>query len=214
MRPSPRVLAHAVRGPSALFSRLFQVPWYRGMLHDWIGGLGLAPLAPVLEVGSAGGELAAWLAESSRVVVGIDLSERSVAIARERFPHVEFRTGSALELPVEDNVVQAAVGASLINVVPDRLRTLKQMARVTEPGGIVSVLFPVAGFSDADVVALVDREGFTGFDAAALRTWHVMANTCDPAAIEDDCVTAGLLGAQRSLLLGGMVAAVTATVAP
>jgi SAM-dependent methyltransferase len=214
MRPSTRVLAHAVRGPSALFSRLFEVPWYRLMLQDWIDGLGLAPQSPVLDVGSAGGELAGWLAGGSRAVTGVDLSERSVAVARERFPDVNFRVGSALDLPLADRTVAAAIGASLINVVPDRQRALMEMGRVTVPGGFVSVLFPAAGFSDADVTALISDSGFRGFDAAALRTWHVMAHKCEVAGIEADCRAAGLGDVRSQFMLGGMVATTTATVAP
>ena len=68
--------------------RLFKLPNLLALLP------GPQPPASVLEIGCATGELiAAVPASAGSVRVGLDLSPRNIATARERFPQVEFHAG-------------------------------------------------------------------------------------------------------------------------
>ncbi len=71
-----------MKSPPVLFSRLFELPWYRGMLEQWA-----APLqkndASVLEVGCASGDFSRLLAQRNNRVVGVDRSARMLARAQK-----------------------------------------------------------------------------------------------------------------------------------
>lgn len=72
--------------------------WHRDHLKDtwWIPDaerfVSLLPSqALVLDVGCAGGVKSRWLKERDLQVIGVDLSEKMVALARSHCPDVEFR---------------------------------------------------------------------------------------------------------------------------
>ena len=71
-----------MKSPPVLFSRLFELPWYRGMLEQWA-----APLqkddASVLEVGCASGDFSRLLAQRNNRVVGVDRSARMLDRAQK-----------------------------------------------------------------------------------------------------------------------------------
>src|SRR3954466_2645729 len=53
----------------------------------------------ILDIGCGPGYVAAAAAERGATPVGLDFSSAMVAIAREKFPHIEFREGDAQNLP-------------------------------------------------------------------------------------------------------------------
>ncbi len=132
--PSPRVLAHAVAGSQSLFARLYGVKWHAQMLHSWVKGLGLRESARIVEVGTAGSDLAAWLMDSGREPSGVDLSSGAVAAATKRFPQASYVVADALDLPFDTDGADAVLGASLINLVPDRVAAFAEFVRATVAG--------------------------------------------------------------------------------
>ena len=96
----------------------------------------LAEVEPrrVLEVGCGRGELAERIAgELGSEVVGLDQSERMVALTRAR--GVEALVGDVQELTFPDASFDAAVAAWMLYHVPDLDRALAELARVLRPGG-------------------------------------------------------------------------------
>ncbi|HCH57241.1 MAG TPA: SAM-dependent methyltransferase [Rhodospirillaceae bacterium] len=71
---------------------------------------------------------------------GVDPSQEQLDVARSRVPSdkVEYKIGTAQELPLEDNVVDVAVMALAINLPPDPRQAVAEMVRVTKAGGIVA----------------------------------------------------------------------------
>jgi SAM-dependent methyltransferase len=89
----------------------------------------------VLDVGCGTGRLAVALAEEGARVVGVDVSEAMLAVAKARAPaSVAFEPGRAEELPFEDGAFERAVLRLVIHLV-DRRRALVELARVLAPGG-------------------------------------------------------------------------------
>jgi len=79
-------------------------------------------------------------------VTGIDFVPEMVATAKDKVQkknlahRIQITQGDALRLPFEDNSFDVAGIAFGIRNIPDRMRALSEMLRVTVPGGQVMVL--------------------------------------------------------------------------
>ena len=106
-----------------------------------IGSLGLREGETVLDLGSGGGLdalLAARQVGPAGRVIGVDMTPEMLARARRaaaEVPTVEFREGRLEALPVDDASVDAVTSNCVINLVPDKTRVFREVARVLRPGG-------------------------------------------------------------------------------
>ncbi|HEX4754943.1 MAG TPA: bifunctional demethylmenaquinone methyltransferase/2-methoxy-6-polyprenyl-1,4-benzoquinol methylase UbiE [Candidatus Dormibacteraeota bacterium] len=73
-------------------------------------------------------------------VVGLDFSERMLAVARAAHPSIEWVQGDATSLPFEDASFDAATIAFGLRNLADPQRGLSEMRRVLRPGGGMVVL--------------------------------------------------------------------------
>jgi SAM-dependent methyltransferase len=71
-------------------------------------------------------------------VVAVDPSEPFVAAARERNPGVDVRLAAAEQLPSGDDAFDAALAQLVVHFMKDPVAGLREMARVTRPGGAVA----------------------------------------------------------------------------
>ena len=101
---------------------------------------GPQPGQRVLDVGSGPGALTALLVErlGPAAVCAIDPSEPFVAAARERLTGVDVRQGSAESLPWADATFDQALAQLVVHFMDDPVTALREMARVTRPGGLVA----------------------------------------------------------------------------
>lgn len=121
-------------------------------------------------------------------VVGVDPNEGMLAVAR-RTPSIEWKTGTAEELPLQDESFDVVVSQFAIMFFDDREQAVKEMRRVLRPGGRVAIA-AWASLSDtpgyAAVVDLLDR--LFGTEAGdALRAPYNMG---DPEVLHDLLSTA------------------------
>ncbi|MFT5104812.1 MAG: SAM-dependent methyltransferase [Pseudoalteromonas tetraodonis] len=74
-------------------------------------------------------------------MIGIDLSERLLAVARELHGdlEIEWRQGSAQRLQMEDDSIDIVVLHTLVSHVPDTVAVLREARRVLKPGGSLVV---------------------------------------------------------------------------
>jgi SAM-dependent methyltransferase len=117
--------------------------WYRGrrtVLDGVIAGLRLAPGARILDAGCGSGRNMVELAHSG-TVTGVELSETSVALARERGAG-EVIAGSVLEMPFADDSFDLAVSLDVIEHLQDDLGALRELRRAVAPGGALLVTVP------------------------------------------------------------------------
>jgi SAM-dependent methyltransferase len=68
----------------------------------------------------------------------VDPSEPFVAAAQERFPGVDIAIGTAESLPFDDTSFDAALAQLVVHFMRDPVAGLREMARVTRPGGVVA----------------------------------------------------------------------------
>jgi demethylmenaquinone methyltransferase/2-methoxy-6-polyprenyl-1,4-benzoquinol methylase len=95
----------------------------------------------VLDVATGTGLVAAELLARGFDVTGLDQSPDMLALARERFgPRVELVESSAESLPFDDASFDHLTVTYLLRYVDDPAATLKELARVVRPGGVVASL--------------------------------------------------------------------------
>jgi SAM-dependent methyltransferase len=94
----------------------------------------------VLDVGCGPGALTTELVRrlGPSGVAAVDPSEPFVEAARERHPGVDVVRASAEALPFPDDSFDAALAQLVVHFMSDPVQGLREMARVTRPGGIVA----------------------------------------------------------------------------
>jgi SAM-dependent methyltransferase len=94
----------------------------------------------VLDVGCGTGLLTAELVDrvGAAAVAAVDPSESFVEAVRERQPGVRVERGVAEELPFPDASFDAAIAQLVVHFMNDPVAGLREMARVTRPGGVVA----------------------------------------------------------------------------
>jgi SAM-dependent methyltransferase len=117
--------------------------WYRGRRR--IIGVELAklPLSPPVRVLDAGCGSGRTLPELVRFgeVSGIELSPEAAAVAQARGPY-DVRIGRLEQLPWEAGWFDLITCLDVIEHTPDDVATLRELARVTKPGGWLLVTVP------------------------------------------------------------------------
>jgi ubiquinone/menaquinone biosynthesis C-methylase UbiE len=124
------------------------------------GMIATAPPGVALDAACGTGRHAAWLAELGHRVIGIDTTEAMLAVAREKVPGADFRSGRLEQLPVEDDSVDLITCALALTHVEHLEPVMREFVRVLRPDGqvILTDIHPVAtmtgaiaGFPDRDI---------------------------------------------------------------
>ncbi len=131
--------------------------WLEGLPEDAIesfAGTGnpfrmgrLAPGANIVDVGSGAGLdslIAAKMVGPDGQVIGIDMTPAMLHKAQKSatnvgFSNVVFRMGFAEALPVPDSWADVVISNGVLNLLPDKLTALKEMARVLKPEGCLQI---------------------------------------------------------------------------
>ena len=105
------------------------------LVEPLLDAAGVDPSARVLDVASGPGYVTAGAAERGASVVGVDIAETMLAMARERHPRLDFRLGDAEALPFPDGSFDAVTGNFLLHHLGRPERAAGEFARVLAPGG-------------------------------------------------------------------------------
>jgi SAM-dependent methyltransferase len=152
---------------------------------------GLPLEARVLDVGCGPGALTAELVRRSGPgrVTAVDPSEEFVAALRGRQPGVQVIRASAEDLPFEEGRFDATLAQLVVHVMDDPVAGLREMARVTRDGGVVSACVwdfthggPIGPFWDA--AQALDPEVETGSVSPGSRAGQ-LADLFRAAGIRD-----------------------------
>jgi SAM-dependent methyltransferase len=105
-----------------------------------IGRLDLPAGARILDAGCGSGRNMVDLARHG-AVTGVELSETSVRLARERNAG-EVVEGSVMDMPFDDGTFDLTVSLDVIEHLEDDVGALRELRRVTKPGGALLVTVP------------------------------------------------------------------------
>jgi demethylmenaquinone methyltransferase / 2-methoxy-6-polyprenyl-1,4-benzoquinol methylase len=192
-----------------------------GMHHRWreraVDLAGVGPGDRALDVATGTGDLA--IALKRRVgpageVIGSDFSDQMLELARRKSTDVKFEWGNALELPYEVgsfDAVTVGFGARNFSDLPLGLR---EMARVTRPGGRVVVLEittpqrpPLSWFFRIWFDQVVPMLGRVAGDPDAYSYLPSSVRRFPaPDELAADLVEAGLIDVRWVLTAGGIIA--------
>jgi SAM-dependent methyltransferase len=107
----------------------------------------LEPGERVVDVGSGAGMdslIAATMVGPDGRVIGVDMTRAMLDVARTSaseagLGNVEFREGLAESLPVPDSWADVVISNGVLNLLPDKLAALQEIARVLKPAGRLQV---------------------------------------------------------------------------
>ena len=135
----------------------YEEGWLAGVPEDTIAsfaGTGnpfalgaLAPGERVVDVGCGAGIdslIAAHMVAPDGEVIGVDMTQPMLDRARESaeagdFHNVRFEHGLAESLPVADAWADVVISNGVLNLFPDKVAGLQEMARVLKPGGRLQI---------------------------------------------------------------------------
>lgn len=107
----------------------------------------LAPGERVVDVGCGAGLdtlIAARMVGAEGQVIGVDMTPAMLDAARRSAiamsaTNADFREGLAETLPVDDAWADVVISNGVLNLFPDKLAGLREMARVLRPGGRLQI---------------------------------------------------------------------------
>jgi ubiquinone/menaquinone biosynthesis C-methylase UbiE len=127
------------RGPAEVYDR-FVGRYSPGLARAMCEVAGVRPGQRALDVGCGSGALVERLASilGPENVAGVEPSEPFVDAARARVPGARIEVGSAETLPFADGEFDATLSQLVVNFLSDPEQGLREMSRVTRPGGVVA----------------------------------------------------------------------------
>jgi len=117
-------------------------------IEPTLDAAGVVDGSRVLDVATGPGIIAAAALERGATAKGIDFAENMIAVARKRYPGVEFDVADATDLQYDDGTFDAVVMGFALFMMAQPDKALDEAHRVLAPGGRVACTvwdWPVPG---------------------------------------------------------------------
>ncbi len=184
-------------------AEVYEAKFVPSIFAEWaphiLEAAGVSPGEDVLDVACGTGivaRTAAGIVGPEGSVIGVDLNEAMLAVARRVRPDLDWRQGSVDDLPFPDDTFDAAVCQMALMFFPDRRRAFQEMTRVTRRSGRVAVVVPAALDQQPAYRLFVDIAArHAGEDARALLSTYW--NCGDPDELVGMMAQAGLTVVDR-----------------
>jgi SAM-dependent methyltransferase len=127
-------------------AEVYETKFVPALFGEWaprlVEAAGIAPGQSILDVACGTGIVARIAADriaGQGRIVGVDINEGMLAVARRLRPDIDWQYGDAADLPFPDATFGVVLCQAALMFFPDRARALREMARVTTAGGTVAV---------------------------------------------------------------------------
>ncbi|WP_350275595.1 methyltransferase domain-containing protein [Kribbella sp. HUAS MG21] len=130
------------REQAELYEERFVPALFRNWVDPVLDGAGVRTGQRVLDVACGTGVVARNAADrvgGTGSVIGLDVNPAMLEVARNVRPELDWRTGDAADLPFDDDDFDVVTCQAALMFFPDPTAALREMARVTRPGGVVAV---------------------------------------------------------------------------
>ena len=99
----------------------------------------------LLDAGCSWGYATRFFAARAASVAGIDLDAEAVAVARERYPSIDFQAAPLEAIPHPDEAFDVVLCLDVLEHVSDEQRSLDELFRVLRPDGVLILTTPHRG---------------------------------------------------------------------
>lgn len=130
-------------------AEIYESKFVPGIFAEWAPHLveiaDVLPGQTVLDVACGTGIVARTVADrvgTTGHVIGVDLNENMLTVARRVAPDIEWREADVAELPFPDRSFDAVLCQMAMMFFPDRTQALREMSRVAKRDGVVAVVVP------------------------------------------------------------------------
>jgi SAM-dependent methyltransferase len=124
----------------------YETTFVPALFGEWaphlVEAAGVSAGQAVLDVACGTGIVARTAAgrlASSGAVVGVDLNDAMLAVARRLRPDLDWRSGDASALPFPEASFDVVMCQAALMFFPDKAQALREMARVVQPRGTVAL---------------------------------------------------------------------------
>lgn len=122
---------HVSDGANSFLHEYYEKPAIRAELGSIKG-------KSILSLGCGSGDDTAWLqSNGAKEVIGVDISKNLIAIARGKYPNVEFEVMDMENLSFDDSKFDMVYSSLALHYVSDWNKLFEQIYRVLKPGGRV-----------------------------------------------------------------------------
>lgn len=181
--------------------------WSRQLAPLLIEFAGVGDGDRILDAGCGTGSLSLTLARLTKAasILGVDASKGFIEFAQGRSsdPRLSFELGDAQNLAYPDASFDRCLSLLIVNHIADTPRALKEMRRVTKPGGVVATamwdgtggnefndrMWNVAVTVDAKITPASKRSGTYSSPAAMTSLWQ-------DSGLSDIAVTCLVMGCE------------------
>src|SRR5438105_13885160 len=108
------------------------VHWRKRFLRRLVGRLRIADIC------CGSGAMFPLLAK--RIAAGLDFTRAMLGVARTRNASIPLVEGDAQNMPLADQIFDAAIIVYSIRNIPDTAKLLSEMHRILQPGGLLAIL--------------------------------------------------------------------------
>ena len=129
-------------------------PSYDRLLRETAVGAGMA----FLDIGCGSGMFCQMAARLGAQVSGLDAAEPLLAIARERMPQGDFRTGEMERLPYSNQTFDVVAGINAFQFAASPVTALQEARRVSRPGAPI-VIVVLGKIEDSEAAAYIAALG-------------------------------------------------------
>lgn len=172
--------------------------------------------ARVLDVGCGPGHLAREFARRGCRVSGVDRGRNLLRRARRLAAQdpeaaarsIQFHVAPAERLPFPENLFDLTTATTVIYFVAQPAAVLREMVRVTRPGGMVATLDPHASLDRRSMRDYCERRRLNRQDTRKLLTWAIASEQClrfEESELRSLLAAAGLESSELERRMEGQV---------